>query len=71
MFNGLGYSVFDNEIKAGYIINPKLNMVIEGRLQFRKYNAKILSTQGFKTNSFMVTFATNIFNRYYDLPILF
>lgn len=71
MFNGLGYSVLDNEIKAGYIINPKLNMVIEGRLQFRKYNAKILSTQGFKTNSFMVTFATNIFNRYYDLPILF
>lgn len=71
MFNGLGYSVLDNELKAGYIINPKLNMVIEGRLQFRKYNAKLLSTQGFKTNSFMVTFATNIFNRYYDLPILF
>lgn len=69
--NGLAYSVLDNDLRAGYIINPKINMVIEGKLQFRKYNSVFLGTQGLKTNSFMVSFATNIFNRYYDLPVLF
>jgi hypothetical protein len=69
--NGVPYSVMDNEIKIGYIVNPKLNMVIEAKMQFRNYNTKFVGASAFKTNSFMISFATNIFNRYYDLPILF
>ena len=69
--NGFAYNVIDHDIRAGYIINPKLNMVIEGKLQFRKYTSKLEGATSFKSNSFMISFATNIFNRYYDLPILF
>ena len=39
--NGLGYNVLDNEIKLGFIVNPKLNMVIEAKMQFRSYNTNI------------------------------
>ena len=69
--NGFAYSILDHDIRAGYIINPKINMVIEGKLQFRKYTSKLDNATSLKSNSFMVSFATNIFNRYYDLPILF
>jgi len=61
----------DHDIRVGYILNPKINMVIEGKLQFRKYTSKAVSTTTLKSNSFMISFATNIFNRYYDLPVLF
>ena len=69
--NGLPYSVIDNEIKLGFIVNPKLNMVIEAKMQFRNYDIKVASASGFKSNAVMFSFATNIFNRYYDLPVLF
>lgn len=69
--NGFAYNVMDHDIRVGFILNPKINMVVEGKLQFRKYTSKSLGTQGLKSNSFMVSFATNIFNRYYDVPILF
>lgn len=69
--NGFAYNVVDHDIRAGFIINPKINMVVEGKVQFRKYTSKALGTQSLKSNSFMISFATNIFNRYYDLPILF
>ena len=69
--NGFPYNVIDHDIRAGFILNPKLNMVIEAKLQFRKYTTKLPGFTTLKTNSFMVTFATNIFNRYYDLPVVF
>jgi hypothetical protein len=69
--NGFPYNVIDHDIRAGFIINPKINMVIEGKLQFRKYTTKLPGLTTLKTNSFMVTFATNIFNRYYDLPVIY
>ncbi|MBK9792951.1 MAG: hypothetical protein IPP60_07555 [Sphingobacteriales bacterium] len=69
--NGFPYKVVDNDIRVGYIINPKINMVIEGKLQFRKYTTDLSTAKTLKSNSFMVTFATSIFNRYYDLPIIF
>ena len=69
--NGLGYNVLDNEIKLGFIVNPKLNMVLEAKMQFRSYNTNISGVGTFKSNAVMFSFATNIFNRYYDLPILF
>ena len=69
--NGFPYTVLDNELRAGFIINPKINMVIEGKVQFRKYTTKLATATTLKTNSFMVSFATNIFNRYYDLPVVF
>jgi hypothetical protein len=69
--NGFSYNVMDHDIRAGFILNPKINMVLEGKLQFRKYTSKAIGTTTLKSNSFMVSFATNIFNRYYDLPVLF
>lgn len=70
--NGFAYKVADHEIRAGYILNPKINMVIEGKVQFRKYTSTYIgNTSSLKSNSFMISFATSIFNRYYDLPILF
>ena len=68
--NGFPYTVLDNELRVGYIINPKLNMVIEGKMQFRKYTTKLIGVNTLKSNSLMISFATNIFNRYYDLPVL-
>ena len=69
--NGIPYKVVDHELRFGYIINPKINMVIEAKLQFRKYTTNLAGTNSLKTNSFMVSFATNIFNRYYDLPVVY
>ncbi|HMY23344.1 MAG: hypothetical protein IT275_04945 [Chitinophagales bacterium] len=69
--NGIPYKVVDHDLRFGYIINPKINMVIEAKLQFRKYTTNLASTSSLKTNSFMVSFATNIFNRYYDLPVVY
>ncbi len=69
--NGFGYNVMDHDIRVGYILNPKLNMIIEAKAQFRKYTSKVANTTDLKSNSFMINFATNIFNRYYDLPVLF
>lgn len=69
--NGFAYNVYDHDIRAGFIVNPKINMVIEGKVQFRKYTSKVEGATSLKSNSFMISFATNIFNRYYDLPILF
>lgn len=70
MFAGSPYTVMDNELRFGYILNPKLNMVIEARLQFRKYDFKDFGNAP-NFNSFGITFATQLFNRYYDLPVLF
>jgi hypothetical protein len=69
--NGLGYKVVDHDVRVGFILNPKINMVIEGKVQFRKYTSNDVNTTTLKSNSFMISFATNIFNRYYDLPVLF
>ena len=69
--NGIPYKVVDHDLRFGYIINPKINMVIEAKLQFRKYTTNLAATNSLKTNSFMVSFATNIFNRYYDLPVVY
>ena len=69
--NGFAYNVMDHDIRVGYILNPKLNMIIEAKAQFRKYTSKVANTTDLKSNSFMISFATNIFNRYYDLPVLF
>ena len=69
--NGFAYNILDHDIRAGYILNPKLNMVVEAKMQFRKYSSKDIGTTTLKSNAFMISFATNIFNRYYDLPVLF
>jgi hypothetical protein len=39
--NGFPYKVIDHDIRAGFIINPKINMVVEGKLQFRKYTTDL------------------------------
>jgi hypothetical protein len=68
----LSYRVFNTEARIGYIINPKLNMMIEARLQIRNYNLDLvvpnLTTE---TRLFTIGFNTRLFNHYYDTPVNF
>lgn len=69
----LGYRVFNTEARVGYIINPKLNMMIEARLQVRSYDIfnPIIIIPNTETRMFTVGFNTRLFNHYYDTPINF
>ena len=69
--NGSAYSVINNELKFGYILNPKINMCVAATMQFRKYNFSHPNIDNLKSRAISLHFSTNIFNRYYDLPILF
>ncbi|MCB9032359.1 MAG: hypothetical protein H6553_00820 [Chitinophagales bacterium] len=70
-FNGDRYSIFDNEVRVGYILNPKINLVVEAKLQLRSYKFNNPLFDSFKNNSFGFSLSTNIFNKYYDLPIIY
>ena len=68
----LGYRVFNTEARLGYIINPKLNMMIEAKLQVRKYNFDLLLPNlTTDTRIFTLGFNTRLFNHYYDTPVNF
>jgi hypothetical protein len=68
----LGYRVFNTEARIGYIINPKLNMMIEARLQVRNYNFDLLIPNlTTETRMFTIGFNTRLFNHYYDTPVNF
>ena len=68
----LSYRVFNTEARVGYIINPKLNMMIEAKLQVRKYNFDVLLPNlNTDTRIFTLGFNTRLFNHYYDTPVNF
>jgi hypothetical protein len=68
----LSYRVFNTEARIGYIINPKLNMMIEARLQIRNYNFNLLIPNlTTETRLFTIGFNTRLFNHYYDTPVNF
>ena len=71
MFNGTPYNIINNEFRIGYIINPKINFVAELGVQFRNYSSSSNDFNNFSSHSIGLSFKTNIFNRYYDLPVLF
>jgi hypothetical protein len=71
MFNGTAYNILNNEFRVGYILNPKINLVAELRLQLRNYTSNSFNFSEFNSHNFGFSIYTNIFNRYYDLPVLY
>lgn len=72
------YKVFNGEFSVGYILNPKINMVIEARAHIRKYktDSGLLGLAGQNANNldlqlFSIGLNTKLFNYYYDVPIHF
>ena len=64
---GSKVDVLNNEMKAGFIINPKINLAIQGKLQNRFYNFE----NGFSLKSHIISFGmiSNLFNHYYDFTL--
>jgi hypothetical protein len=71
MLNGTAYKILNNEIRVGYIINPKINFVAEFAVQFRSYTGVDDNFIDMKSHSLGFSLKTNIFNRYYDLPMVY
>lgn len=71
MLNGTPYNIINNEFRVGYIINPKINFVAELAVQLRSYSSSSVNFSNFNSHNIGISFKTNIFNRYYDLPVLF
>jgi hypothetical protein len=67
------YRLMNAEMRLGYIINPKLNMMIEGRLHIRnyKFDINLPALDNTDMSLFTVGFNTRLFNHYYDLPVNF
>lgn len=71
MQNGTAYNIINNEFRVGYIINPKINLAAELRFQLRNYTSKSINFSEFNNHNIGFSIYTNIFNRYYDLPVLY
>jgi hypothetical protein len=69
----LGYKVANGEIRIGYILNPKINMMIEAKLQVRKYkfDSSVPGLDNSDLKMFSIGLNTRLFNHYYDVPINF
>jgi hypothetical protein len=69
----IAYSVINNEIRVGYLVNPKLNMMVEAKIQTRRYtfDPEVPGLEQGDLRMFSMGFTTRLFNHYYDLPINF
>jgi hypothetical protein len=68
--NGIAYNIVNNEFRAGYIINPKINMSLEMVLHIRKYSSDFNDFE-LKSNYFSLGMVTRLYNHYYDIPLVF
>ena len=68
----LPYKVVNGEFKVGYILNPKINMMIEAKLHIRNYKTDfIIGQKSSDLKVFSIGLNTKLFNHYYDVPIHF
>lgn len=69
----LSYKVVNSEFRVGYLLNPKINMMLEAKLQLRKYQMdnSIPAAKTADLKLFSVGLNTRLFNHYYDVPINF
>lgn len=68
----LAYKVLNGEFKVGYILNPKINMMIEAKLHIRNYKTDFAFGQNTSDlKVFSIGLNTKLFNHYYDVPIHF
>ncbi|HQU39867.1 MAG TPA: hypothetical protein PLI89_08360 [Chitinophagales bacterium] len=61
---GLETHIFSADLRAGYLVNPKINLNLEGQIFYRTYAN---DDRAINTLQFMLGLKTDIFNQYYDL----
>ena len=61
---GLETHIFSADLRAGYLVNPKINLNLEGQIFYRTYEN---ADRTYNTLQFMLGLKTDIFNQYYDL----
>lgn len=57
------YNLLHNEVRVGYIVNPKINLCLEAKLVNRLLS---YDSDRYMNNIFMFSISTQLFNHYYD-----
>jgi hypothetical protein len=65
---GVKYSLMHNEIRLGYILNPKINLIMELKFNARKYTLETALIGDYTSNIIGLGLSTNLYNYYYDFP---
>lgn len=67
------YFLLNAEFRVGYLINPRLNMMVEARAHIRNYrfDINLPALNNTDMSLFSIGFNTRLFNHYYDLPVNF
>jgi len=65
---GSAYNLMHNEIKVGYILNPKINLVLEMKFNSRTYRFDSGFLEDYNSNVVGIGLTTNLYNYYYDFP---
>jgi hypothetical protein len=60
---GLETNIFSADLRAGFLINPKINLNLEGQIFYRTYSN---SERSLNTMQVMLALKTDLFNAYYD-----
>lgn len=60
---GLATDITSIDLRAGYLLNPKINLNLEGQIFLRNYENAM---QSLTTMQVMVALKTDLFNAYYD-----
>ncbi len=61
---GLKTTIKSTDLRGGYLINPSINLNIEGQIFIRNFEN---TNQNIPTTMFMLALKTDLFNAYYDL----
>jgi hypothetical protein len=61
---GLETNIVSVDLRAGYLLNPKINLNLEGQIFYRTYAN---DDRSLNTLQFMLALKTDLFNNYYDL----
>ena len=64
---GVSINVIKNEMRAGFILNPKINLCLEGKIQNRFY--KFDNDVSVQSHIISLGLISNLFNQYYDFTL--
>lgn len=64
---GVNINVIKNEIRTGFILNPKINLCLEGKIQNRFY--KFDNDVSIQSHIITLGLISNLFNQYYDFTL--
>lgn len=65
---GFKYTLMHNEIRVGYILNPKINLILEMKYNGRRYKLNSALSDDYTSNIIGFGLSTNLYNYYYDFP---